>query len=152
MGYPLYLSQDSGNEYNANIWWFRKVAKWLGEVLEEYGIELYLVPEDYTSLECSLCENIHSNGRIYRGLYICRKTKRRINADLNASSNIARRLGYKVEIREIMNYIVTRNGLKPITPRGGVTPKTPVVEPRPSGWGGVIVLSEYIIRLKTLKY
>jgi len=33
MGYPMYISQDNGNEYNANIWWFRKMARWLGEVL-----------------------------------------------------------------------------------------------------------------------
>ncbi len=131
MGYPLYLSQDSGNEYNTNIWWFRMIARWLEEVLEEYGIELYLAPEDYTSLECSLCGSIHSNGRIYRGLYICRATGRRLNSDLNSASNIARRLGCKVEIREIMSYIVTRNGLKPITPRGGVTPETPAVKTPP---------------------
>jgi hypothetical protein len=33
MGYSMYISQDNGNEYNANIWWFRKMARWLGEVL-----------------------------------------------------------------------------------------------------------------------
>jgi len=82
-------------------------------VLEEYGIELYLALEGYTSMECSLCSEIHSNGRIYRGLYICRKTKRRINADLNAASNITRRIGYKVKIKKIASYIVTHNGLKP---------------------------------------
>jgi putative transposase len=99
-------------------------------VLEEYGIELYLALEGYTSMECSLCSEIHSNGRIYRGLYICRKTKRRINADLNAASNITRRIGYKVKIKKIASYIVTHNGLKPITPLERITPKTPTVETR----------------------
>ena len=54
-----------------------------------------------------------------------------MNADLNTSSNIARRLGYKDEIRKIVRYIATHNRLKPITAcplRGGVTPKTPAVE------------------------
>jgi len=60
--------------------------------------------------------------------YICGKTKRRINADLNASSNITRKLGYKVEIKKIESYIATHKGLKPITPRGGVKPETPAVE------------------------
>ncbi len=72
------------------------------EKYEEYGIKLYLAPEDYTSLECSLCGSIHSNGRIYRGLYMCKKTGKKINADLNSTSNIARRLGHKVEIRKIV--------------------------------------------------
>ncbi len=50
----------------------------------------------------------------------------------------------QVEIREIMNYIVTRNGLKPITPRGGVMPETPAVEtPPPQGGEGVILCFYY---------
>ncbi|MDT7894899.1 MAG: hypothetical protein RQ855_01730 [Desulfurococcales archaeon] len=66
----MYMSQSNGNEYNANI---RRIARWLGEALEEYSIRLYMTPEDYTSLECSICGEIHANGRVYRGLYMCRK-------------------------------------------------------------------------------
>jgi transposase len=33
----------------------------------------------------------HKNGRIYRVLYVCRKTGKKINADINAALNIARR-------------------------------------------------------------
>jgi len=40
VGYPYLVGQDNGNEYNVNIWWFNKVIRWLGEVLEEYGIKL----------------------------------------------------------------------------------------------------------------
>ncbi len=91
----------------------------------------YLVPEDYTSLECSLCGEMHSKDRIHRGLYICRASGRRLNPDLNASNNIARRLGCKVEIRKIMSCIATCNGLKPITPGGGVMRETLAVETPP---------------------
>jgi putative transposase len=63
-----------------------------------YGIEVKLVPEDYTSKECSICGNKHKNGRIYRGLYICRKTGKKINADINVALYIARRLGYRIKI------------------------------------------------------
>ncbi|MGC9164935.1 MAG: zinc ribbon domain-containing protein, partial [Thermoprotei archaeon] len=115
MGYPMYITQGNGNEYNTNIWWFRRITRWLGETLGEYGIELYLVPEPYTSLECSVCGNIHGKGRVYRGLYVCEKTGRGMNSDLNASNNIARRVGYRVEVRRILSYIVTHNGLRPIT-------------------------------------
>ncbi len=71
------------------------------------------------------------DGRVYRGLYICRKAKRRINAVLNAASNRAKRIGYKVEIKKILSYIATHGGSKPLTPLRGVTPKTSAVEPPP---------------------
>jgi len=117
LGYPYMISQDNGNEYNTNIWWFRKVAKWLYEVLQEYGIELYIVIEYGTSRECSICHIEHEGARVHRGLYICEKTKKKLNADLNAAANIAHRVGYKVMIKKIESYMVTHNGVKPITPR-----------------------------------
>jgi len=45
LGYPYIVSQESGDKYNIDIWSFRKVVKWLYEVLQEYGIELYIVIE-----------------------------------------------------------------------------------------------------------
>jgi putative transposase len=119
MGYLCMISQDNGNKYNTNIWWFRKIARWLGETLEEYGIELYLQPENYTSIECSICSARHGNGRIYRGLYECEKTRKKINADLNAASNMAKKMGHEIEIRRIESYIATHSGVKPITPQRG---------------------------------
>jgi hypothetical protein len=50
-------------------------------------------------------------------LYICKKTGRKINADINAALNIARRLGYGIEIsRKIESYHVTHNGVRPLNP------------------------------------
>jgi len=117
LGYPYMVSQDNGNEYNTNIWWFRKIAKWLYEVLQEYGIELYIVIEYGTSRECSICHIEHERARVHRGLYVCEKTKKKLNADLNAATNIAHRAGYKVTIKKIESYRVTHNGVKPVTPR-----------------------------------
>ena len=34
------LSQDNGNEYNTNMWWFRKIVLWIVDILMEYGIDL----------------------------------------------------------------------------------------------------------------
>jgi putative transposase len=62
--YPIMLSQNNGNEYNTNIWWYRKIVLWIVDVFREYGIEVELVPEYYTSSECSICGNKHKNGRI----------------------------------------------------------------------------------------
>jgi len=132
VGYPYLVSQGNGNEYNANIWWFNKVINWLGDVLEEYGIRLNIVNEYGTSKQCSICNMKHENGRVKRGLYICESTGIKINADLNAARNIARRVGYEVPMpRKILSYIITTNGVKPLTPMEGVTIETPTVKTPP---------------------
>mgnify|MGYP000140759724 FL=1 len=91
IGYPIMLSQDNGNEYNTDTWWYRKIVLWIVDVFREYGIEVELVPEHYTSKECSVCGEIRENSRVYRGLYVCRRTGRKVNADVNAALNMARR-------------------------------------------------------------
>jgi len=130
IGYPYMVSQDDGNEYNVNIWWFNKVINWLKDVLEEYGIKLHVVNEHGTSRQCSICSMEHENGRVKRGLYICPVTGIKINADLNAARNIAKRVGYEAPMpTKILSYIVTTNGVKPLTPKEGVTVETPKINP-----------------------
>jgi len=130
VGYPYLVSQDDGNEYNVNIWWFNRIIRWLGEVLEEYGIKLNVVNEYGTSRQCSICDMKHENGRVKRGLYVCQATGIKINADLNAARNIAKRVGYEAPIpKKILSYIVTTNGVKPLTPKEGETTKTPKINP-----------------------
>ncbi len=141
IGYPYLVSQDDGNEYNTNIWWFSKIIKWLGDVLEEYGIRLNVVNEYGTSRQCSICDMKHESGRVKRGLYICELTGIKINADLNAARNIARRVSYETPIpKKILTYIVTTNGVKPLTPKEGVTVETPKMKTPPKkGEEGVIL-------------
>jgi putative transposase len=137
IGYPYMVSQDNGNEFNTNVWWYAKIIKWLGEVLEEYGIKLNVVNEYGTSKQCSICNVEHEKGRVKRGLYVCQTTGIKINADINAARNIARRVGYNTPIpKKILSYIVTTNGVKPLTPKEGVTPETPRVNLPRFGVGG----------------
>ena len=125
------------HEMGVNV---RRVINWLGDVLEEYGIKLNIVNEYGTSRQCSICNMKHENGRVKRGLYVCQTTGIKINADLNAARNIAKRAGYKTPIpKKILSYIVTTNGVKPLTPKEGVTIETPTVKPSPpKGEKGVI--------------
>jgi hypothetical protein len=37
------LSQNNGNEYNTNIWWFRKIVLWIVDIFVEYGIDVKIV-------------------------------------------------------------------------------------------------------------
>jgi len=130
IGYPYLVSQDDGNEYNTNVWWFSKIINWLNDVLQEYGIKLHVVNEYGTSKQCSICNANHENGRIKRGLYVCPVTSTKINADLNAARNIAKRVGYETPTpRKILSFIITTNGVEPITPMEGVTTKTPKINP-----------------------
>jgi putative transposase len=115
IGYSIMLSQDNGNEYNTNIWWFRKIVLWIVDIFMEYGIDVEIVPEDYTSRECSICGIRHKNGRKHRGSYGCKKTGKKINADINAALNIARRSGHRIRIaRKIECYSTTHNGIRPL--------------------------------------
>jgi len=79
----------------------------------------------------------HENGRVKRGLYICPVTGIKINADINAARNIAKKAGYETPTpRKILSFIITTNGVKPITPKEGTTTKTPKVKLHPSGREG----------------
>ena len=132
IGYPYILSQDNGNEYITNIWWFRKIVLWIVDIFMEYGIDVEIVPEDNTSRECSICGNKHKNGRIYRGLYECKKTGKKINADINAALNIARKLGHRIRLtKKIMSYLVTHSGVKPLIPLQGANTRDPSIETPP---------------------
>jgi putative transposase len=132
IGYPYMLSQNNGNEFNTNVWWYAKIINWLNDVLEEYGIKINVVNEYGTSKQCSICNVEHENGRVKRGLYVCPVTGIKINADLNAARNIAKRVGYETPTpRKILSFIITTNGVKPITPKEGVTPETSTVETPP---------------------
>jgi hypothetical protein len=58
--------------------------------------------------------------------YICSKTGKKINADINAALNIARRLGYRIKIaKKIESYYVTHNGVKPLNPLQGANNRDP---------------------------
>ncbi|MFP3262610.1 MAG: transposase [Nitrososphaeria archaeon] len=88
IGYPKGIAQDKGNERNTNFWSYLAIIKRIKDIAQEYGIKVKLVDEENTSKTCSLCGEIHENGRIERGLFKCPHTGKVINADLNGAINI----------------------------------------------------------------
>jgi transposase len=88
IGYPKGIAQDKGNERNTNFWSYSAIIKRIKNVAQEYGIKVKLVDEENTSKKCSLCGEIHEDGRIERGLFKCPHTGKVINADLNGAINI----------------------------------------------------------------
>jgi len=77
-----------GNQKLHNFWVFQKVRERIMELGEEYGIKVRFKSERGTSKRCSICGQVHPNGRIHRGLYRCTKTGQTMNADVNGALNI----------------------------------------------------------------
>ncbi|NJD99723.1 transposase [Thermococcus sp. LS1] len=97
VGYPKGISRDSdkGRKQNyllSHVWRFNYVIKRLKEVAEEYGISIVVVDEAFTSQSCPFCGQRHPNGRIFRGLFKCRREGVVMNADLVGAFNILKRV------------------------------------------------------------
>lgn len=70
---------------------FNKLIKMIQYKAEERGIVFKLVTEEYTSQTCSSCGYRSRSNRKHRGLFVCKKCKLVINADVNAARNIAKK-------------------------------------------------------------
>jgi len=78
---------SKGNQKLHNFWAFSLVEKRIMELGEECGITVKKVSERDTSRTCCLCGKQH-NGRVERGLMVCREKHQSINADVNGALNI----------------------------------------------------------------
>ena len=102
--------RDSGskgknvNQKVNNFWVFNYMQKRIHELGEEYGIAVRQVSERDTSKTCCLCGKQH-NGRIERGLMVCKETHRSINADVNGAVNI-----WKVAVNRFPQVLSTDKG------------------------------------------
>jgi len=96
VGYPKGIARnsDKGRRQNfilSHVWRFNTVIKRLKEVAEEYGIQVLLVDEAFTSQICPLCGQRHSNARFVRGLFKCHREGIVMNADLVGAFNILKK-------------------------------------------------------------
>jgi len=76
-----------GNQKLHNFWAFNTIERRIFELGQEYGISIKKVSERDTSNTCCLCGKKH-NGRVERGLMVCRENHQSINADVNGAVNI----------------------------------------------------------------
>ncbi|MCD6188652.1 MAG: transposase [Thermococcus sp.] len=101
VGYPKEIAREPNKSRKQNfilshVWRFNYVIKRLTEVAEEYGIQVLLVDEAFTSQTCPLCGQRHANGRIFRGLFKCRREGVVMNADLVGAFNILKKVVKKI--------------------------------------------------------
>jgi len=87
VGYPYNINKNR-NELTVNMFQYRKTINDLKTIGERYGMKVDEIVEYNTSITCSICGEVHKNGRIERGLYKCEKTGKMINADVNSALNI----------------------------------------------------------------
>ncbi|MEO2151717.1 MAG: zinc ribbon domain-containing protein, partial [Thermococcus sp.] len=96
VGYPKGIARNSdrGKRQNfilSHIWRFNTVIKRLTEVAEEYGIQVLVVNEAFTSKTCPVCGKPHEGARFVRGLFKCPATGLVFNADLVGAFNILKK-------------------------------------------------------------
>ncbi|MFC7227939.1 transposase [Salinirubellus salinus] len=75
-----------------HAWAFRRLYQYVEYKAEMYGIEVEQVSPAYTSQRCSSCGFTHENNRRSKHQFKCQKCEYELNADYNASKNIARKL------------------------------------------------------------
>ncbi|WP_258084115.1 RNA-guided endonuclease InsQ/TnpB family protein [Thermococcus thermotolerans] len=97
VGYPKCIARNSekGKKQNfllSHVWRFNTVIKRLKEVAEEYGIQVLVVGEAFTSKTCPVCGKSHEGARFVRGLFKCPATGLIFNADLVGAFNILKKV------------------------------------------------------------
>ena len=111
VGYPHNINKNR-NELTVNLFQYRKTINDFKIIGERYGMKVEEIEEYDTSITCSICGEVHKNGRIERGLYRCEKTGKMINADVNGAVNIFyRTFSFKPkQLKKIESYPAPRRG------------------------------------------
>jgi|Deesub1362B_J571_1020462.scaffolds.fasta_scaffold01230_12 putative transposase len=96
VGYPKEIARNSnkGKRQNfivSHVWRFNTIIQRLKEVAEEYGIQVSLVNEAFTSKTCPFCGKPHNGARFVRGLFKCLAEGLVMNADLVGAFNILKK-------------------------------------------------------------
>ena len=108
IGYPRDIKRDKPSEGN-NAWPYWQTIEEIARAAENYGIAVYLVPEENTSKVCARhgCEVV----REPRGLVRC-PYGHIMHADLNAAMNILKKAGGKVPERvKVLSFTPTPEGV-----------------------------------------
>jgi len=75
-----------------HAWAFRRLYEYVEYKAEMLDVEVEQVSPAYTSQRCSKCGFTHETNRRSKHQFVCQKCEYELNADYNASKNIARKL------------------------------------------------------------
>lgn len=77
------------------MWSYYQLQEQIEYKAERIGIKVKYINPAFTSQKCSGCGNIDKDNRLDQSTFICKKCGLKINADYNASINIARSTDFK---------------------------------------------------------
>ena len=77
------------------LWSYYQLQEQIEYKAERVGIKVKYINPAYTSQKCSKCGNVDKENRIDQATFICKECGLKINADYNASLNIARSTDFK---------------------------------------------------------
>ncbi len=83
-----------------HAWAFRRLFEYVEYKTEMVGIEVEQVNPAYTSQRCSSCGFTHETNRRSKHQFVCQTCGYELNADYNASKNIARKLLKRLHSRQ----------------------------------------------------
>jgi transposase len=83
-----------------HAWAFRRLFQYVEYEAKMFGIEVGQVSPSYTSQRCSKCGFTHENNRRSKHQFVCQTCEYELNADYNASKNIARKLLKRLHSRQ----------------------------------------------------
>ncbi|WP_435064867.1 RNA-guided endonuclease InsQ/TnpB family protein [Halobaculum sp. EA56] len=86
------IRKRMGGAKRFHAWAFRRLYQYVEYKAEMYGVEVEQVSPAYTSQRCSKCGFTHESNRRSKHQFACQKCEYDLNADYNASKNIARKL------------------------------------------------------------
>ena len=69
----------------------KTIKEKLQRLVDIYGINVEYVNPAYTSKECSECHYISTTNRVNTKIFVCKYCGNKLNANVNAARNIARR-------------------------------------------------------------
>lgn len=70
-------------------WSYYELASFIAYKAAKYGIEVRKINPENTSNICSCCGNLEEGQRVSQSLFVCKSCGAELNADFNASRNIA---------------------------------------------------------------
>jgi IS605 OrfB family transposase len=88
------LSGFNSSQYILRNWSFYELQQFITYKAARYGIEVRKVNPHYTSQICSCCGHLEEGQRIDQSHFVCKSCGAELNADFNASRNIAKSIDF----------------------------------------------------------
>ncbi|KTG19439.1 RNA-guided endonuclease InsQ/TnpB family protein [Haloferax profundi] len=86
------IRKRMGGVKRFHAWAFRRLYQYVAFKAEVLDVEIRQIDPAYTSQRCSKCGFTHKSNRRSKHQFVCQKCGYELNADYNASKNIARKL------------------------------------------------------------